>query len=489
MTHTVLDLCAGIGGFHLGLENTQKYKVKAWCEINEHARAVYDHNFPDLKNWTDITQINPTDVPNIDIITAGIPCQSFSQAGHRRGFDDARGTIVYDVLRITKEKMPEYVILENVPGLLTHTSIIENPDTSITQKTFVGDDLVKPSQTKGPKTIDIMTRLFEDIGYTVAIRLLDSSDFVPQHRNRVFVTCKKGKDQFIPPWHPTSTDRRLLRDLLEPAKDIPANLYLTKEQIDKFYNAPKGGLKKAPKDTRRIIAPNKNKYGSRRTSNEAGIAMPLTCANEPSKVMVECDTNTRQDSRHRKLTQLANIGDHQSDRIYDDAMACTQQALGGGGGVKTGKYLVEHPIGPESVRPMLTPLRHDGNYRQNGRRIKNDDDDYFTLTATDRHGLIISADHAANGYNTAGTPYTYVGTSKDPRDYGLVYGYNKSGQLRAYHTRQLTRIEGLRLQGFPDTHFDVQHKGKPLPLTVCQRLVGNAVTVPVVEHIGNLLEW
>ena len=162
MSLKILDLCSGIGGFHLGMQRAG-HEVVAWCEINTQARSVYEHHFPGLQNWNDITTLDVAEVPDIDMICAGIPCQAFSPAGNRKGFADARGTIVYDVLRIADAKKPRYIVIENVPGLLTHD---------------------------GGRTLATMRRLFEGIGYSVMIRKIRSEDFVPQHRERIFIICE-----------------------------------------------------------------------------------------------------------------------------------------------------------------------------------------------------------------------------------------------------------------------------------------------------------
>lgn len=113
------------------------------------------------KEYGDITKINAKELPDFDLICGGFPCQAFSIAGKRLGFEDTRGTLIYDVLRIIKEKHPRYVLLENVKGLLSHDS----------GRTF--------------KTI--ITSLAE-LGYAVEWQVLNAKNFgVPQNRERVFI--------------------------------------------------------------------------------------------------------------------------------------------------------------------------------------------------------------------------------------------------------------------------------------------------------------
>ena len=145
--------------------------------------------------------------------------------------------------------------------------------------------------------------------------------------------------------------------------------------------------------------------------------------------------------------------------------------------MNTGKYVI----------PILTPKR--GAKRQNGRRAKEQDDDSYTLTAQDKHGILVSTNHNTPDYPAKGEPFTYLGTDEDADGHGIVWGYNGAGQLTPFHVRQFTVKEGLRLQGFPDDWLNISIKGKKMGKTACQRLIGNAVTVPVIEHLANLLKW
>ena len=137
-----------------------------FSEINEYAIQVYQKHFPQHQNYGDITKIDPTTIPDFDLLVGGFPCQAFSIAGKRGGFDDTRGTLVFDVLRICKEKQPRFVVLENVKGLLSH-------DSGRTFKTIV-------------------TALAE-LGYAVEWQVLNAKNFgVPQNRERVFIVGHLG---------------------------------------------------------------------------------------------------------------------------------------------------------------------------------------------------------------------------------------------------------------------------------------------------------
>ena len=122
-----IDLFAGVGGFHLAFNS--EYCVFA-SEIDKYASETYKLNFPDTRLEGDITKIDEKDVPEHDILCAGFPCQPFSVAGNRKGFEDVRGTLFFDIARIIKYHRPKAVLLENVKNL-------ENHDNGNTLKTII----------------------------------------------------------------------------------------------------------------------------------------------------------------------------------------------------------------------------------------------------------------------------------------------------------------------------------------------------------------
>lgn len=165
---TFIDLFAGIGGFHLALNNTGGQCVFA-CEIDKSARETYknNHKISDDMFAEDITKINSSHVPNHDILCAGFPCQPFSQAGFKKGFDDIRGTLFFDIVRIIDTKKPKAILLENVQHLLKHDE----------GRTF-------------QKIQEVITK---ELGYSFYHKILRASDFgVPQHRPRLFMVGFKN---------------------------------------------------------------------------------------------------------------------------------------------------------------------------------------------------------------------------------------------------------------------------------------------------------
>ena len=160
-----LDLFAGIGGFRLGMESAG-HKCIGFCEIDKFARASYKaiHNTKGEIELHDITAVSDEfirGIGRVDIICGGFPCQAFSIAGNRRGFEDTRGTLFFEIARFASILRPKYLFLENVKGILNH-------ENGITFETIIS-------------TLD-------ELGYNVEWQLLNSKDFgVPQNRERVFI--------------------------------------------------------------------------------------------------------------------------------------------------------------------------------------------------------------------------------------------------------------------------------------------------------------
>ena len=192
----VIELFAGIGGFRYGLEQAsdkfkfvwaneldryacQIYRKNFGGEIDKYACQVYRKNYGEGELYEgDITKIKATDIPDHDLLCAGFPCQSFSIAGKRAGFDDTRGTLFYEIIRIAKAKQPMYMLLENVKGLISHD--------------------------KG-NTLKVILDSLQELGYYTNWEVHNSKNYgVPQNRERIFFICRHikgfaegGEDQRI----------------------------------------------------------------------------------------------------------------------------------------------------------------------------------------------------------------------------------------------------------------------------------------------------
>lgn len=175
MSDTVrfIDLFAGIGGIRKGFELACDargigHKCVFTSEIKEAAISVLKQNHPEDEIVGDITRVVETDIPDFDYLLAGFPCQAFSAAGKRMGFEDTRGTLFFDVARILKAKKPRGFVLENVEGLVNHDK--QNP------KDKIG------------RTLTTILNTLEELGYKVSWKVLNAKDFgVPQDRKRIYI--------------------------------------------------------------------------------------------------------------------------------------------------------------------------------------------------------------------------------------------------------------------------------------------------------------
>lgn len=195
-----IDLFCGIGGFHFAIEDAAKrLNMKAECvfasDIDKDASEAYKENFG-INSHCDITEIDAKKIPNHDILLAGFPCQAFSIIGARKGFDDTRGTLFFDIARILKEKQPSGFVLENVKQLQGHD---------------------------GGRTLLVILDTLKELGYDTHFNVLNAKDFgLPQKRERIFIVGWKKKLEFN--WD------------FEDVKMMPLSKILEKN-VDKFYYA------------------------------------------------------------------------------------------------------------------------------------------------------------------------------------------------------------------------------------------------------------
>ena len=158
--YKMIDLFAGIGGTRLGFHQTGRVASVFSSEINKYSAKTYKANFNDVPKG-DITKIESKDIPDFDILVAGFPCQAFSQAGKKLGFEDTRGTLFFEIARILKDKRPKAFLLENVKNLTLH-------DHGNTFKTI--------------------TDTLKSLDYEVYYHLFKAKDFgVPQNRERIYI--------------------------------------------------------------------------------------------------------------------------------------------------------------------------------------------------------------------------------------------------------------------------------------------------------------
>lgn len=423
MTFKYVSLFSGIGGFEQALNKLGGVCVMA-SEIDKFANQAYEVLYGH-KTVGDVTKIEAADVPDHDLLVGGFPCQAFSVAGKRLGFEDTRGTLFFEIARIAKAKRPKAILLENVKGIIGHD---------------------------GGKTLNTIIQTLCDIGYTVDFEVLNSKYFgVPQNRERIFIIAVRndlikpepwkiegtnvvakakrriakldGVKTFNFDWPPQEEVTTRLRDILED--NVDERYYLSEEKASKLV---------AQLEEREQI------------KGEPPLPLNLVSSGAESRgdELAYCLKGAEGGSSKQHLLEPQMIGHIDLKghdvlkRVYStEGVSPTLTTMGGG---NTEPKIAE-------VRPVLTPDRE--TKRQNGRRFKDDGEESFTLTAQDRHGIAV------------GTP---------PR----------------YRIRKLTPRECFRLQGFPDSEFD-KLVAAGISNSQLYKMAGNAVTVNVIDAIGRRL--
>ena len=415
--------------------NNAGFEYAGGCEIDKYARQTYEANFGAPPTQSDITQVDPADLPDFDIFCGGFPCQSFSIAGHRKGFEDTRGTLFFDIARILKVKKPKYFLLENVKGLISHN--------------------------KG-KTLQVILDTLQELGYGVDYRVLNAKDYgLPQNRQRIFIVGKRNANLFWKlDWPKPIPLTSCLKDYLHEYFDPK---YLISEKHAKYLNRRSAYSRMVAIDSDvaicqtarqyanwngdyvtvdpkyflsedQVVNAKEKKSAKKKILKDGRIwsegAMPF-----PDKVDKESRTIITGQGGVNRATMLIKVGHFnkggQGDRVYSpDGIAATLSAHGGGRGAKTGLYEVEQ------IGYVGNPKAKRKDRQSN--RIYNKDKLAPALATT-----------TGGGYYEVKT---------------LI--------------RKLTPRECFRIQGF--------HEDFVIPVSDTQawKQAGNAVSVPVITALG-----
>lgn len=350
-----LDMFAGIGGFRSGLELVGGFECVGHCEIDKHANQAYCAMYnikPEEVYFDDATKINPDDLPDFDLICGGFPCQAFSTAGKRRGFDDARGTLFFEIARIAAVKKPKYILLENVPGLLSHD---------------------------GGRTFATILVALDELGYDVAWQVLNSKDHgVPQARKRVYIICYFRDKCAGEVFSFTEANGTPLVQILPGSQTervySPRGLSLTLTSSGGgvggktgLYdvNAPlkikcKGGYQLAYPGDAIDLSPLSPEWSKKRVKEK--IAHTLTTTHRQGVYFIDMNPPPNLTENARCITARQDSG------------------ISNRKGEHSGVFIEEEP------RAILNPTKEE--VRQNGRRFKEPNEVMFTLTVCDRHGII-----------------------------------------------------------------------------------------------------
>ena len=159
MSKKFIDLFCGLGGFRIGFERNG-FECVFSSDFDKHIQDTYETNFGE-RPFGDITKVDPKLIPNFDVLTGGFPCQPFSISGKKKGFEDTRGTLFFDICRILDEKKPKVVVLENVKHFIHHNK---------------------------KRTINTVLGSLQELGYNINYKILNTRNFgLPQNRERIFI--------------------------------------------------------------------------------------------------------------------------------------------------------------------------------------------------------------------------------------------------------------------------------------------------------------
>ena len=217
---TCASFFAGVGGIDKGFENTGHFSTIYANEIDENACTTYESNF-DLKvDCRDINIVKADELPKFDVMLAGFPCQAFSIAGYRQGFNDekGRGTLFFELVRIIRVKHPKVIFLENVKNLVSH------------------DD---------GNTFRVILEYLTNCGYFVKYQVLNAKDFgnIPQNRERIYIVAFKSKTAYQKFEFPSPVQlTKKLSDVIDFNKKVDEKYYYTAKNCS-FYNTLEKSMK------------------------------------------------------------------------------------------------------------------------------------------------------------------------------------------------------------------------------------------------------
>lgn len=297
----LVSLFSGCGGMDVGFEQAGYDRV--WAnDFDKDAQAVFKLNLGEI-DGRDITQVPVEDIPECDIITAGFPCQPFSNAGNRRGVYDARGELYLECLRIIESKKPRAVLFENVKGLLSS------------------------KHQSGKKLIEVIKEDLEDLGYSVNYQVVNASDYgVPQNRERmILIGLRKelGKTFEFPPKQEDKTFLTL-RHILDIPAELPNQNYwpYSPQAQSMIEQIPEGGSwksipyeKLSPRfqrirdDMKRYHAPNFYRRFSRDEINGT-----ITASAQPEN----CGITHPTENRRYTIREIARIQTFPDDFLFID---------------------------------------------------------------------------------------------------------------------------------------------------------------------------
>lgn len=216
---TCASFFAGVGGIDLGFEQTDFFKVIYANEIDIYAKITYEYNFKTKVDCRDINIVKSKDIPDFDVMLAGFPCQAFSLAGYREGFDDkkGRGELFFQLERIFLEKQPKIIFLENVKNLVGHDN---------------------------GNTFNVILNRLHNAGYYVKYQVLNAMHYgnIPQNRERIYIVAFKNKELYYKFNFPDPIKlENKIHNVIDFKNKKDSKFYYTKNNC-KFYDELKNNM-------------------------------------------------------------------------------------------------------------------------------------------------------------------------------------------------------------------------------------------------------
>jgi len=441
-----IELYGGIGGFRRGIEQAgKKWKCIWYCDSNKYTTLVFNRNFNERYKPTDIRSVDVKDIPNHDFLCAGFPCQPFSLAGKRRGFDDTRGTLFFEIVKILREKRPKYFLLENVEGLLSH----DKGRTFNTIVSLLG------------KTVNKQSFLHETedcLNYDIFWAVLNSKKFgVPQSRPRVFIMGFRENIEVNEFSFPKDINIEVsLSDILE--EEVDEKYYLSEKMQQRFREYIKEkGMEVVDRGEINFVGSCAEKPRLERDWNKSRGHREGYRVHDPKGISPSLRAKQGGASKGSQIIYTKERKEIRKHKTIDEVPTLkTRMGTGGGNVPMIARCLDAHM--DKGIMPE--------NFFEKGERN----------IIFDVYNQQFRKDKIAGSLKGEGISETSIGTSI----------------LRGMRLRRLTPTECERLQGFPDswTEEGIDENGKVHKISDSQRykMLGNAVTTNVIEAITNKLE-
>ena len=442
---TYFSTFSGVGGFEIGIQKAiPNAKCVGMSEIDKQAISILKHKFKGVKNYGDITKIKTEQLPNFDMLCGGFPCQAFSIAGKRMGFEDTRGTLFFELARIAKSKRPKILFLENVAGLLSHEE---------------------------GRTITTILKTLDELGYDAEWQVLNSKHFgVPQNRERIIIVGHlRGQPRLqvfpIPRatgWNTGKSKGKGLKQITEGAS-----------QWDRVYDAEgvastltRNGSEKGLYKIKEALEISKKRWGDHyKTEEDISNTLMAVGKVDVAKVITPTQLgNSKQFGNARKkdedgaftlrATQPNGVIVHSLQTRNPDRPSLKKNPKAGGSGhiSKVGEaYCLD--TGSTQAIEVRKPVVFDRGKVRETEQSTCIDANYYK--GADQHG---ARTHVQEGVSI----------------------------------RRLTPIECERLQGFPDnwTQHGINEKGEKIEISDNQRykMMGNAVTTKVIQAVASRIK-